>query len=272
MKKFTLLTLLLIFCLPTLWSMKTVPVMRPLNFKNPGTKRLVVIDKSKEFYYRSLPKQMLNVEVTGPTKICMKLVTKGDVKNIAFFVQIDSKLTKYELNKVKSDPKFTYFDPVYLNLEAGIHQISIKTLDRKTYFKLLKEEFKQIKEKRGLTVTSKNGSYSVMNAKSKKDYFIVSKSNPLIVKANYYGNITGFARQLMDDKKTASGLDIVVNGKLYNSIGLSNKTSKLYSLPNKKPISTGTKYTIPSIKPNDEIMIKPKDDKIVVIRMYLKKI
>jgi hypothetical protein len=243
--RFTLIIILLLVIMSFILTGAATVKWKPLNFDNPGTKRLVKSTAGNYFFFRSLPEETLLLKVKDLSSIEIRVVSKAKVSNPDFTIYFNNTHVTYKLKLLAVSEKFQVFEPVKVDLPAGVTQAELLCYDRNIYFRAFMPVVIVPKAKvPALKITAKSRDYMVTGPGTQHIYYGFNPSANLTFQIRKGVPFTLYIRAELTSKYKPV-FELYEDGKLIGKYELSLKSTNYYTTEGIAHLTIGKKLDFP---------------------------
>lgn len=253
--------------------------MNIIPFSEHGTRRLVVVEGNRWFYYRSERNMNLKVEVPAG-QIIIKSAVRRDTDQLAFAVEIDGIRQNYEVRKRSEYEDFSIMEDVMITIPGNLEKkMIILTRNRNAYFKVFQRE--EIRPDFPLTRRVEPDSYIreviLFSEDTRSEYFTanIQKSLSFNIEESYRDtevNLWGFVRVVKEENDLSSpSFDILFNGDLLQTINLPTRKTGTFFIENEEELelSIGRRVDIKLPDKTGFVEIVPNTYSEMIFRLFI---
>ncbi len=243
-----------------------------IDFTEHGTRRLVVVEDNRWFFYRSEPNQELVLDVEGG-KVLIKSAVRQDISELQLQIRINNSFRNFTQSKIGTSGDFTLMEDIYLNLAPGTHTLRIATDNRLAYFKVFREEevWTVPTVTKAFTPDSYYQEYELKTHDSSNPYFSAIETNHLEFDVTGPNEVYGFARAIFPDDIEEAEFDVYLNHQHIETFTIPVRRTGTYYLAEKPdaPLSIGRRFEFDIPAGEDRVRIAPKSEKELIFRVFM---
>lgn len=243
-----------------------------IDYIDHGTRRLVVIDDNRWFFYRSEPDEELTLK-TEEGKIMIKTAVRQNVDEITYQVRIGNVFRNFTAKRLKTSGDFSVMEDVYLNLGPGVHKINISTPNRLAYFKVFREEevWAVPTERRAFTPERYQRNYTLMSEDTESPYYSATNSAPVTFNALGPNEVLGFARYFINNADEEGVFDIVVNNRVIETVTIPSRRTGSYWLEENpdQELSIGRRFEFDLPAGEHRVQLIPRSEDTFIFRTIM---
>jgi len=220
---------------------------KPVDFENPGTRRLLRTAAGNAYFYRSQPEKSMTVKVKDLTAVEIRAISKAKVNKPEFVLKYQNKRTTFNLKLTAVSESYQIYEPVRITLPPGLTQLEIISYDRDTYFRVYVPVAVQSKKAKipSLKITAKEGVHEVAGPTAKHDYYSFNDKTALAFQVNKGRPFSLYVRAELTSKQTPV-FGIYEDGKLVQRYELSTKRTSTYKTEGINHLTIGKKVDFPA--------------------------
>ena len=257
MNKRNIIIVSLLLCLVML-SGQSKNRYKPLNFENPGTKRILKTEAGNHYYYRSLPEKSMTVNTTGISKLEIRSFSKGDVRKPEIIAIIGKTRITNGLKFATMVGEYKVFEPLVIDIPANTNNIQVLCYERNMYLRaynvLPVKPPKPVKLK-NLELKAHAGTVSIQHNGSASDYYSIVPAQPLKFNVNNARNAYVYVRPRLLDRSIPK-LGLFVNGDLVQTIEFDLKRTTKYHTQGIKNLGIAKKLDLPKNRGSSEYELR----------------
>jgi hypothetical protein len=248
--------------------------IKPLNFANPGNKRLMKTETENYYYYRSLPEKALELNVTGISALEIRSFAIEDLRKPQFTVTINKAKTVYNLVLKQRLDGYYVFEPVKVTLPAGTKSVELLCYERSIYFRSFYDYVAPAKPKEkkpdNLVIKAHGGILSVTHNGSDSDYYIFNPTQSFKFTVNNKRNAEIYVRARILDR-TLPVFELYRNGQLVQQYEFTLKRTTKYKAVGIDFLSIGMKLDLPRSDGPVEYELRAKSEHLFLARPIILK-
>ncbi len=243
-----------------------------IDFIHHGTRRLVVVDDNRWFFYRPAVNDELTLQIPEG-KIKIKVVVRQDVEDLSFQIRVGNTFRNFTASKVKSVDEFRVMENIYLNLGPGIHDVKISTSNRLAYFKVFREQevWTVPTERKAITPDRFAREYNLVSDTSESPYFLATNIVPIEFTCIGPNEVLGFGRYFINDVEHIGEFDILKNNRIIDTITIPPRKTGSYQLEEdpEQELSIGRRIEFAVPAGEHRIRIVPRTDDKFIFRFIM---
>jgi hypothetical protein len=267
-KRLTIL-LAVILAVSGIWSRT-----RPLNFDNPGNRRLLKLESGNYYYYRSLPEKTMKLNVSGLDKIELRSFAIEPLRKPQVTVIIGGKKTTYDLGLDHRLDGYYMYAPTALALPKGTESIEILCYERSIYFRpfytVIPKPKPKVTKPANLVLKAHGGIMALSHNGDSSNYYSFNPSQSLKFTLSNGRNAVIYVRARLLDR-TLPMFELYQNGKLVGRHEFTLKRTTKYKVVGIDHLSIGLKIELPDNKGSSDYELRASSDHLFLAKPVLLK-
>lgn len=245
---------------------------KPMNFDNPGSKRLLKATPGSYFFYRSLPEKSMLINVKNSSTIEIRAFSNIKLEKPVFYLKYADQKATYDLKLLSVNAQYQVYEPVRITLPPGVKQLELLCYNRNTYFRAF--EPIQIQKKKpptpSLLISSFLAKTPLLNNAQQSVYYSFDATKPLTFQVKkgkvchlyYRGQITD---------KSIPAFSIHKDGVLLGNYKVSAKRTNTYKVEGFKHLSTGKILELPATDKTVSYELRATTKHVLIAKPVIKK-
>lgn len=246
---------------------------KPLNFENPGNRRLLKTETGSYYYFRSKPEKSMALNVEGISSVELRSFAIEGLRKPQVIAIIDKKSTTYDLALKERLGGFYLFEAANIPIPKGTKTIEILCYSRSIYFR----PFHTITEKKAkpvkpanLVVKAHGGILNVSHNGTNRDYYVFNSSQSLKFDLNNNRAAVVYVRARLLDRNPPV-FEVWRDGEMIQTHEFSLKRSSKYKATGIANLSTGLKIELPPTNGKAQYELRANSDHLFLARPVLLK-
>lgn len=247
---------------------------KPLNFENPGNRRLLKSEAGNHWYYRSLPEKSMTLNVEGISTIHLRSFALENLRKAKVYTIVNKEKTAWDLSLHEQQEGFYIHNELEIPIPAGTKNIEILCYERSVYFRAFHTPKKAPKAKpvklANMVVRAHGGSTIISHNNTDSAYYVFNQSQSLKFTLNNGRDAIIYVRARLLDRSLPV-FDLYMNGVLLQSREFTLRRTTKYKAVGVDHLTTGMKLELPTNYSSAEIELRAKSDHMFFARPVLRK-
>lgn len=248
--------------------------VKPLNFENPGNRRLLKDANSSYYYFRSLPEKSMTLNVDGISSIELRAFAIEPLRKPQIVSIIGKKRSVTDLVLKERLDGYYIYQNVSIAIPKGTKTMELLCYDRGIYFRAFHTVTPTPKPKASkpdnLVVRAHGGIINVAHNGTNNDYYVFNPSQSLKFTVNNERNAEVFVRARLLDR-TLPVFELYANGSMLQTHEFTLKRSTKYKATGINHLTTGLKLELPATGTATEYELRAKSDHLFLARPIILK-
>ncbi len=247
---------------------------KPMNFENPGNRRLMKTETENYYYFRALPEKSMTLNVDGISSVELRSFAIESLRKPQVIAVIDKKSTTYDLALKERLDGYYVYTAVNIPIPKGTKTIEVLCYQRSIYFRAFYNVVIPPKPKvtklPNLLIKAHGGILNVTHNGSDSDYYVFNPSQSLKFTLNNQRNADVYVRTRLLDR-TLPVFELYRNGQLLSTNEFSLKRTTKYKATGIAHLSIGLKLELPPNTGTADYELRAKSDHLFLARPVLLK-
>ena len=248
--------------------------VKPLNFENPGNRRLLKSEAGNHWYYRSLPEKSLTLNVDGISTLVLRSFGLESHRKPKVYTIVNKEKTAWDLSLLDQQDGYYHYQELQIPIPAGTSSIEILCYERDIYFRAFHTPQKSPKPKpaklANLAVKAHGGTITISHNGTNSDYYVFNQSQSLKFTLNTGRNAIIYVRARLLDRSLPV-FELYRNGELLETNEFTLRRTTKYQAVGVDHLTTGMKLELPPNSSTAEIELRAKSDHMFFARPVLQK-
>lgn len=246
---------------------------KPLNFENPGNRRLLKTDAGNYYYFRAKPEKSMTLNVSGITSLELRSFAIEGLRKPQVISILGKKSTTHDLVLKERLGGFYIYEPLQISLPKGTQTIEILCYSRSIYFRPFHTfSPKPVKPAKpaNLLVKAHGGIINVSHNGTKNDYYVFNPSQSLKFDLNNSRTAVIYVRSRLLDRDPPI-FEVWRDGEMIQTHEFSLKRTSVYQATGIVHLSTGLKIELPPTDGKAQYELRANSDHLFLARPVLLK-
>lgn len=245
-RKTALVFLMSLICMLALAATENIRY-KPLEFVNPGNRRLLKTAAGNYYYFRALPEKSMTISVNGMESIQIRSISTVQVRKPQVIIIINKNRTTYDLKQTATVNGWYLYEPADITLIGKPDKIEILCYDREFYFRVYERIVPKPRPQTlpNLQIVEHGGVMQMNHNSSSSEYYSFEPGHNLRFNLNNKRTAVIYVRARLTDRSTPV-LDLYRNNELVERIELSTARTTKYSVTGIKHLTVGKKIELPA--------------------------
>jgi hypothetical protein len=248
---------------------------KPMQFDNPGTRRLLKTSAGNYYFYRSLPESSIYLNVKDLSSVEIRSFSKVKVKRPQLTIRYKDSRETYDLRFFAlydaGDKFYDIYEPLKLTIPPGVEKLELICYDMNIYFRAFRPVQVKIKPVKipSLQILNSGKTYELQSDSHKRAYYSFRDSEYLSFQVNKGKPFTLYVRaQLTSRQLPVCGL--YEDGTLVQEVKLSNKRSVSYKAEGLINLTIGKRLDFKARDKVTKYELRPLTDNIFIARPVIR--
>lgn len=265
----------LILVLACLAALVALPAkVKPLNFNDPGNRRLLKTEAGNYWYYRSLPEKSMTLDVQGIESIDLRSFGLEDLRKPQVITIIGGTKKTWDLSLDQRLGGFYLYREIKVPIPAGTKSIQVLCYERSIYFRPFYTVKPAPKPKAAkpanLAVKAHGGVITISHNGTDSPYYVFNPSQGLKFTLNNGRTAIVYVRARLLDRSLPV-FEVYRDGKLLDTHEFTLRRTTKYRAVGVDHLTTGMKLELPENSGSAEIELRAKSDHMFFARPLLRK-
>lgn len=240
---------------------------KPLEFVNPGNRRLLRSDAGNFYFYRSLPEKSMSLTVNGMESLQIRTVSTEQVRKPRVIVIVNRQRTTYDLKQSAKSGNLYVYEPIDIAINGKPEKIEILCYDSQIYFRVFERIVPkprpqllptlQVLEHGGIMLLSHNSHSS--------EYYSFEPGQILRFNVNNKRTAVIYVRARLTDRSIPV-FDLYRNNELVERIELSTARTGKYTVAGITHLTVGRKIELIEQDGNAQYTLRPVSEHLFIAR------
>jgi len=269
--KTSILILFSIFCILAVNATENIRY-KPLDFENPGNRRLLKSETGNFFFYRSLPERSMTLGVNGMESLQIRSVSTVQMRKPQVIVIIDNQRKTYDLKAIGTADNLYLYEAINIDLAGKLSSIEILCYDRELFFRAFERIVPKPRPQRlpNLQIMEHGGIMFLIQNSRSSEYYSFEPEQYFSFNINNKRKAVLFVRARLTDRSTPV-FDLYRNNQLVERIELSMARTRKYSVAGITHLTVGRRIELPKLDINAQYSLRPVSDHLFIARPVILK-
>ncbi|MCB5257948.1 MAG: hypothetical protein WC179_00575 [Candidatus Cloacimonadaceae bacterium] len=251
-----------------------VAKVKPLNFENPGNRRLLKTEEGNYWYYRSLPEKSMFLNVEGISTIYLRSFSVAKVRKPQVIIIFGKDKKTYDLSLKEQLDGFYIYDEITISIPEGASKMELLCYERSIYFRPFYTPAPTPKPKSSkppnLVVKAHGGIINISHNNTESQYYTFNSSQSFKFTLNNGRNAIVYVRARLHNNKLPV-FELYRNGELVDIYEFTLQRSTKYKATGVNYLSLGKKIDLPANSGTVEYELRAKTDHMFFAKPVLLK-
>jgi len=248
--------------------------VKPLNFENPGNRRLLKTEKGNYWYYRSQPEKSMFLNVEGISTIYLRSFSVARVQKPKVIIIFGKDKKTYELTLKEQKNGFYIYNEITIPVPEGAKKMELLCYERSIYFRPFYTPAPKPKPKSSkppnLMIKAHGGIINISHNGTQSQYYTFNSSQSFKFTLNNGRNAIVYVRARLHNNSLPV-FELYRNGELVDSYEFSLQRSTKYKAPGVNYLSIGKKVDLPPNNGTTEYELRAKTEHMFFAKPVLLK-
>lgn len=242
---------------------------KPLNFENPGNRRLLKTEAGNYWYYRSLPEKTMTLNVDGISSLELRSFGIAKLAKPRVFAIVGGEKTSHDLRLAEQLNGYQIYEPVIISIPGDTKTIQILCYERSIYFRpfytVTPAPKTKVTKTPNLQVRAHGGILSIAHNGTDSDYHVFNQSQSLKFTLNNKRNGIVYVRARLLDR-TLPVFELYRDGELVDTHEFSLMRTTKYKAVGIDHLTIGMKLELPENPGTTNFELRAKSDHLFLGR------